>query len=418
MSETISATELHHSMGHYSASEPSSTPADQAVPDYVADVESTVEQLMRDNAIPGAVVQVSSPELGDWTGTFGVGDLDTGEPISADDHFRVGSNTKTMTVTAVLQLAQEGLLSLDDPISTYIEGVPNGDEITIAQLAEMRSGLPSYSFDPGLNATLDDDPGKAWTQEELLEIAFSYPVNFAPGEKFEYSNTNTVLLGLVVEELTGKPIAEVFEERIFTPLGLEDTSFPAIDDASIPDPHPRGYMFGTNVSTLETSVLPEEEQAEAVAGTLKPNDHTDDNPSWGWTAGAAISTADDLTTYVQALVDGGLLDERMQQTRLDSIQPVGAATAGYGLGMAQFGPLLGHDGQLPGFMTFMGHDPETDLTIVVLSNLSAVPSGEGSALTLVKGILPIFYGSQYQPPGDPARAPGTEASTPAPTPGG
>ncbi|MCD5418865.1 beta-lactamase family protein [Rhodococcus pyridinivorans] len=399
-------------------STPSPTSSDQAQPEYVAELESTVEQLMRDNAIPGAVVQISSPDRGDWTGTFGTSALDTDDPISADDHFRIGSNTKTMTVTAILQLVQEGRLSLDDPISKYIDGVPNGDTITLAQLAEMRSGLYSYTFDPDFNATLDREPEKVWTQEELLQIAFAQPVNFSPGEQFEYSNTNTVLLGLVVEELTGMPVAESFDERIFAPLGLANTSFPAIEDSSIPDPHPRGYMFGTNVSTIDSFELPDDQQAAAVAGTLKPNDVTDDNPSWAWTAGAAISTVDDMTTYVKALVGGGLLDQQMQQTRLDSVQSVGGGTAGYGLGMARFGPLLGHDGQLPGFMTFMGHDPDTDLTIVIATNLSTVPSGEGSALTLVKGILPIFYGSDYQAPSDPARAPGAEESTPVPTPGG
>ncbi|SUE13238.1 beta-lactamase [Rhodococcus gordoniae] len=399
-----------------SATSPASS--EEAGPEYVAEVESTVDRLMRDNAIPGAVIQISSPDRGDWTGTFGTSILDTDEPISADDHFRIGSNTKTMTVTAILQLVQEGRVSLEDPISKYIDGVPNGDTITIAQLAEMRSGLYSYTFDPEFNATLDREPEKVWTQEELLQIAFSRPVNFPPGEQFEYSNTNTVLLGLVIEELTGMPVADAFDERIFAPLELGNTSFPAIEDASIPDPHPQGYMFGTNVSTIDTFELPDDQQAAAVAGTLKPNDVTDDNPSWAWTAGAAISTVDDMTTYVKALVGGGLLDRQMQQTRLDSVQSVGGGTAGYGLGMARFGPLLGHDGQLPGFMTFMGHDPDTDLTIVIATNLSTVPSGEGSALTLVKGILPIFYGSDYQAPGDPARAPDAEESTPAPTPGG
>ncbi|MDC3728794.1 MULTISPECIES: serine hydrolase domain-containing protein [unclassified Rhodococcus (in: high G+C Gram-positive bacteria)] len=401
-----------------SGTDPSSTPADQAQPAYVAELESTIDQLMRDNAIPGAVIQIGSPDRGDWTGTFGTSTLDTDDPISADDHVRIGSNTKTMTVTAILQLVQEGRMSLEDPVSKYIDGVPNGDTITIARLAEMRSGLYSYTFDPEFNATLDREPEKAWTQEELLQIAFSRPVNFPPGEQFEYSNTNTVLLGLVIEELTGMPVADAFDERIFAPLELGNTSFPAIEDASIPDPHPQGYMFGTNVSTIDTFELPDDQQAAAVAGTLKPNDVTDDNPSWAWTAGAAISTVDDMTSYVKALVDGGLLDQQMQQTRLDSVQSVGGGTAGYGLGMARFGPLLGHDGQLPGFMTFMGHDPDTDLTIVIATNLSTVPSGEGSALTLVKGILPIFYGSDYQAPGDPARAPDAEESAPAPTPGG
>ena len=364
---------------------------------------------MRDNVIPGAIVSISSPTEGDWTATFGTGRIGADEPLSADDYFRIGSNTKTMTSTVILQLVQEGKLSLDDRISKFRPDVPGGDDITIAQLAEMRSGLFSYTFDRGFNETLDNDPGKAWTPDELLAIAFSHPPNSAPGEKFDYCNTNIVLLGLVIEQLTGKSAAEAFEERIFQPLGLSHTSLPAANDASIPDPHPQGYAFGTNVSTIESYELPEPQRAEALAGTLLPGNQTDANPSWAWTAGGAMSTVGELATYVKALVGGGLLDDATQKLRLDSIQPTdpdNPELAGYGLGIARFGPhLIGHDGQIPGYMSFMGYDPESELTIVIATNLAAVPSGEGSALVLLKAILPTFYGADAVPTGEPSPTP-------------
>ncbi|WP_433601774.1 serine hydrolase domain-containing protein [Nocardia sp. CA-135953] len=370
-------------------------------PAYAAAIRPVITTLMKDNAIPGAVVVVKSPKRGDWAAAFGTRAIGTSEPIEVDDYFRVGSNTKTMTSTVILQLAQEGKLSLDDPIGKYWPGVPNGDRITIAQLNEMRSGLYSYTFDPQFNAALDNEPQKVYTPEELLAIAFAHPVNFQPGEKFEYSNTNFILLGLVIEKLTKMTAAESFQKRVFEPLSLGHTSLPAPTDSSIPDPHPQGYAFGTNVSTIDTYALPAAEQAEAVAGTLKPSNQTNINVSWAWTAGGAISTAADLATYVKALVGGGLLDAKMQKTRLDSIQPIDPADpdqAGYGLGIVRFGThLIGHDGQLPGFMTFMGHDPASDLTIVVATNLATVPSGEGSALVLVKGMLPTFYGADALP---------------------
>ncbi|MFD4441965.1 serine hydrolase domain-containing protein [Nocardia sp. NPDC058519] len=391
----------------------------QAEPAYATTLRPVITQLMKDNVIPGAVVVVKSPKDGDWTETFGTRVIGANDPMTVDDYFRIASNTKTMTSTVILQLVQEGKLALEDPIAKYWPGVPNGDRITIAQLSEMRSGLYSYTFDPQFNAMLDSDPNKVWTPEELLAIAFSHPVNFAPGEKFDYSNTNIILLGLVIEKITKMSAAENFQKRIFEPLGLKHTSLPAAEDHTIPDPHPQGYAFGTNVSTIDTYALPPAEQAAAVAGTLQPSNATDESPSWTWTAGAAISTVDDMATYVRALVDGGLLDEKTQRVRMDSIQPIDPAApdvAGYGLGIVRFGlHLFGHDGQMPGFMTFMGHDPESDLTIVVATNLATVPSGEGSALVLVKAMLPVFYGADAVP-GDPA-APSTGATT-TPSPAG
>ncbi|WP_458687139.1 serine hydrolase domain-containing protein [Nocardia tengchongensis] len=374
---------------------------------------------MKDNVIPGAVVMITSPKEGNWKAAFGTGTLGKDDPLEVDDHFRIGSNTKTMTVTLIMQLAQEGKLSLDDPIGKYHDGVPNGDRITLAQLAEMRSGLYNYTFDHDLSAAVDKDPQKVWTPEELLAIAFAHPVEFEPGEKFEYCNTNTILLGLVIEKVTKMPVADVYRQRIFEPLGLKNTSFPAVTDSSIPDPHPQGYTFGTMVSTIDTYALPPDQEAAALAGTLQPNNSTTSSPSWAWTAGAAISTVEDMTTFTKALVGGKLLDAKFQKMRMDSIQPIdpaNPAVAGYGLGLVRFGEhQYGHDGQLPGFMSYMASDPDSGLTIVVATNLAAVPSGEGSALVLVKAMLPTFYGPSVLSGHEPAQR-NTSTTAPAASP--
>jgi len=361
-------------------------------PASAAALQKLIPRLMKENAIPGAIVLIRSGEQGDWAATFGTRRLGTTEPLSIDDSVRIGSITKTMTATVLLQLVQEGKLRLEDPVSRHLSAVPNGASITIAQLAAMRSGLYNYSLDKGFNETLDQQPEKVWTPAELLAIAFSHPATFSPGEKFEYSNTNYVLLGLIIEKLTAMPVAEAFRLRIFVPLGLKHTSLPAAADASIPLPHPQGTMFGTNVSTLDTGALPPPERAAAIAGSLKPSDVTNANPSWAWTAGAAIATAGDLATYGKALVAGGLLNAETQKLRLASLQPTDPAhpgTAAYGLGIARFGPaMFGHTGQIAGFNTFLGHDPQADLTLVVATNLATVPAtGEGAAVVLAKAIL-------------------------------
>ncbi len=419
---TTSGTVASGAAASGSAASGSASTSAGAEPGYVATVSASVEQTMKDNVIPGAVVLISSKDQGEWTGTFGTRTWGTDEPMQAGDHFRIGSNTKTMTSTVILQLVQEGKLALDDPISKYIPGVPGGDQITIANLSEMRSGLYSYSFDPTFNNTLDQQPQKLWSPQELLDIAFSHPQNGPPGQEFNYSNTNIILLGMVIEKLTGMTASEAFQERIFTPLGLKDTSLPLNSD--LPNPHPQGYSFGSNTSTINTYALPAAAQPLALDGRLLPNNETMANPSWAWTAGGAISTVQDMKTYVEAMVDGGLLDAATQKIRIDSIQPINPAqpTSGYGLGIVKFDKLYGHDGQIPGYMTFMGHDPDSGLTIVIATNLATIPNGEGSALAILKGILPIFYPNMVVP-GDPAAAPGATgggapSSAPATSTGG
>ena len=374
-------------------------------PDYAATLEEKIPVVMAENAIPGVVVLVESPARGDWSATFGTAEIGAEVPMALSDSFRIGSNTKTMTSTVILQLVDEGKLALDDPISKFRPDVPGGESITIANLSEMRSGLYSYSFDPAFNATLDSEPQKAWTPDELLAIAFSHPVDAAPGTEYEYSNTNIVLLGLVIEQLTGMSASDAFEERIFAPLGLKNSLLPLPADSSIPKSHAQGYQFGTNVQTIDSYAVPADQLADALDGTLKPIDQTDANPSWAWTAGGAISTAEDLAVYAKALVGGGLLDDATQKLRLESVQPTAPGapnSVGYGLGIAQFAPgIFGHDGQLPGYSSFMVYNADTGDTIIIACNLSASPvDGENAAVVLGKTLIGTLYGVADLP--DPA----------------
>lgn len=396
------------------AGDPAPAASESATPDtapaYAEALQEQIAEVMEQNAIPGVVVKILSPDQGDWTATFGTAELGASTPMSLDDFFRIGSNTKTMTSTVILQLVEEGALALDDPISDFRPDVPGGENITIAQLSEMRSGLYSYSFDPGFNATLDKDPQKAWTPDELLAIAFSHPANAAPGQEYDYSNTNIVLLGLVIEKLTGMSASEAFQQRIFEPLGMKNTSLPVPSDSSIPSSHAQGYQFGTNVETIDSYAVPAAQLPAALDGTLVPLDQTDANPSWAWTAGGAISTPDDLAVYVKALVGGGLLDAETQKLRIDSVQPTVAGQSGgvgYGLGIAQFAPgILGHDGQLPGYSTFMVYNNNTEDTIIVGANLSASPaSGETAAVVVAKSIIAALYGAADVPSSNPAAPP-------------
>ena len=380
-------------------------------PAYAA-LQTEIERVMKANMIPGAIVLIKSRDKGDWPGTLGTGQIGKTAPLVMTDFVRIGSNTKTMTSTVIMQLVQEGKLKLDDPISKFRPDVPDGRNITIQQLATMRSGLYSYTFDRGFNETLDKDPKKAWTPDELLKIAFSHPSNSPPGTKFDYCNTNIVLLGLVIEQLTGMSARDAFQKRIFDPLKLTHTQLPAARDSSIPAPHPQGYQFLTNVATINSYAVPPAQLPEALNGSLKPLNQTNANPSWAWTAGGGISTADDLAVYVKALVGGGLLNPSMQKIRLDSIVPTdpdNPNAAGYGIGIARFGPwFIGHDGQIPGYSTVMVYDPKADNTVIILSNLAAVPAtGEGSALVILKVVIPALYGSDAGVPGNPAAVPGT-----------
>lgn len=358
-------------------------------------MQHAVETLAKEMLVPGTVVVLRTPD-GEFITTYGTTTHGGTVPPRPDHHIRIGSNTKTWVGTVILQQVQEGRIRLDDTVNKYLPDVPNGERITIEHLLAMRSGLFNYTTTLELNRTLDEQPEKVWTQDELLALSFRHSPSFVPGTEFEYSNTNTVLLGLIAQQLEGgKPLATIMQERLFAPLGMSSTQLPDIASNAMPTPYAHGYMYGNNVLTMDSPpALPESMQAAAHSGALPPVDQTGANPSWGWAAGAGISTANDLATWVEAMVGGTLLNSELQAQRLRSVVPIdpdNPNSAGYGWGLAKFGKLYGHTGELPGYNSFMGYDPENGVTLVVWTNLAPSVDGRDPATTIAATLIGMLY---------------------------
>ena len=377
-------------------------------------LQAVVRKTARELHVPGAVVRLRTPQ-GKLTAAYGTTRLGSRIRPQPYTHFRIASITKTMTSAVTLQLAQEGKLRLSDPVSKYVAGVPNGDRITIALLLKMRSGLFDYTSAPEMTPFFDNEPTKVWTPQELLAISFARPPNFPPGTDYEYSNTNYALLGLIVEKVDGRPLATAMQERLFGPLSLKDTVLPRNTSNRIPKPFARGYLYGS--SSAITTGIPDppytpEFQAAVEAGTVQPKDYTGVNHSFATAAGGAISTADDLDTWIRALVRGRVLGRRYQRLWRASPRPTGQGGLDYGFGInrLRWGPnaLYLHGGETVGYNSEAAHDPTNKLTLVVWSNLTISPFGGLTANRLMLNVLdrayklsPLAPGAVAPEPADP-----------------
>ena len=333
-------------------------PTASAKPDVALDftrLDAAITQTMTDMSIPGITVGIWGPS-GDYVRAFGIADKATKAPMRTDFYSRIGSVTKTFTVTALLQLVDQGKVSLDDPISRYIAGIPSGDQITLRELAQMQSGLKTYDDVAAFTEPYLADPARSYTPPQLVGYALDEPLQFAPGTQYQYCNTNLVLLGLVVEKQSGQALADYLSEHILAPLKLAHTSFPA--SAAFPAPHAQGY---TVVDGRELDV-------------------TDWNPSWAWAAGNMVSTLDDMRIWAQDLATGTLLSPETQRQRLAATVPMNAEnTASYGLGIFDDGGWLGHSGVIFGYQTAVFHLPQAQTTLVLFANTD-VPHDVGTAL--------------------------------------
>jgi D-alanyl-D-alanine carboxypeptidase len=360
-------------------------------------LQATIEGVAKELLLPGAMVLLLTPQ-GRFAFGYGTTELGVTNPPRAATHFRAASNTKTMTASVIVQLIQEGRLNFNDPISKYVRDVPNAAKITINHLLKMRSGLYNYTNAPELAESLDHDPDRVWTMDELHHMAFKRPPHFAPGTEFEYNNTNYLLLGLVAEKIEGQPLARIFQDRLFGPLGMTSSVLPVSTSNAIPEPYSHGYLYGGSSYALVDAPYPADLQAAATAGTLKPNDDTWQNPSAYFAAGGIISTADDLATWMRALVGGKVFDADYQRQWLDSPEaedpknPNGQKY-GYGIAVITFGPnkIYFHGGEMPGYNSFMGHDPQNDVTLIVWTSLTLGLDGKPTANTLMVKVLDQIY---------------------------
>lgn len=350
-------------------------------------LQAIVAEGLARQRVPGVVAGVWSPQRGAWTYALGIGDLQTAAPMRIDDHFRIASVTKTFVATVILQLVDEGQLSLDDTLQPFVAGIPNGESITIRQLLGMTAGIFNYVNDPAFEDAYTRDPLMSFTPENAVEIVRQHKPNFAPGEQLLYSDTNYILLGLIMEHVTGRTAVELITTRILEPLGLTNTSFP--DTPDMPQPFPNGYA--------------------ASPGSANLRDLTASNPTVAWTAGAMISTLEDLRVWARALADGTLLSPATQQARLQT-ETLGQRQGfdiGYGLGIVEINGFYGHNGAIFGYSTWMLYSPELNATLVVLAN-------RGETETEFAGTIALDIAHLSFPDNFPL-APGTPASaTPTP----
>ncbi len=305
---------------------------------------NSVKQAMRDTlhlGFPGILAKTSEGGK-TWGYAAGVANLITKKPMKTDFHFRIASVTKTFTATVVLQLAAENRLNLDDSIEKWLPGVIQGNgydakQITIRQILNHTSGIAEYSRSK--EADFFKNTKKSFTAEELVKIGLSLPPDFAPGKGWSYSNTGYVLLGILIEKVTGNSYAEEIENRIIEPLELSNTFLPGNSSVIPGTNHARGYF--------------------QPDGAIELKDVTYYNPSIGSSAGDMISTADDLIKFFSSLLSGKLLKEQQLKQMLTTVPTGSAEISGYGLGIYETKlpngvSIWGHSGGIPGFSTFAG----------------------------------------------------------------
>lgn len=319
------------------------------VPAGVSDkLVDSMARTMRRFKVPGAVVSLRDPGVGEWSAVAGTADVEDGTPMALDLQWPVRSITKSFTVTVLLQLVDEGVLSLDDTIDQWVSGIPNGDRITLGQLAEMTSGVPDYTGEHFVE-DFTADPTAAFTREQILDYVREGEPSTAPGEDRHYINSSTVLLGEVIEQVEGAGFDEVVSRRVLEPLGLVSTAYPT-DVEGFTARHPTGY------------------QPDGDELSIQPTNFTVFN-----TAGAMTSNVEDLMVWGRALATGELLDEQTHARRLvGSPLTEGPEYDSYAFGIGELVGWWGHTGEGFGYTTLVMHDPDSEATVVILMNVSNV----------------------------------------------
>ncbi|HEX6353172.1 serine hydrolase domain-containing protein [Actinophytocola sp.] len=331
-------------------------------------VRTGLESLVRDENFPAAMASVREPNGRSRFYASGVGDLRTGAPVPTEGRVRIASATKMFTATVVLQLVGDGKIGLDEPIETYVPGlVPGGTEITVRQLLQHTSGLPEYF-------TLDylTIQHRYAEPRELLDRALTRPPLFAPGTGWQYSNTNYVVAGLIVQRVTGRPIGEEITNRIIRPVGLRDTYWPAVGEQTIRGQHAHGYY--TPATPTDGARL----------------DFTEIDPSWGWAAGQLIASPRDVNRFLDALLGGELLaPTELAAMKTTVTAPGFPPNWQYGLGLMRIElscgeTAWGHGGDIDGYET---RDAITDDGRAATVVVTALPSPEQSPRFLVDAVL-------------------------------
>jgi D-alanyl-D-alanine carboxypeptidase len=331
------------------------------------ELQRAMRDFLRDPSIhaPGAILHVHSSTLGSWTGVAGLGRVAPAEPMRRADRFRAGSIAKPFVAVAVLQLVEDGRLSLDAPLpqvlpASVVGRFPNAADITVRMLLGHRSGIPEWD-PPGLDEQIARDPARVWNVSEFLDRAAAQPPVFAPGTGFFYSNTDYNLLGLIIERLSGRSWRHEVARRVIRPLGLPDTYLPSPGHRSIGGAHAHGYREVDGKRVDLTRVDP------SVAGAAG--------------GGALVTTVGDLARFLDVLLNGRLFRHRETLRQMLAFAPAQdtGGVVGYGLGVEQRAlpggvELIGHLGTAAGYRAYVGRLRPQNATISFALNWEDDPT--------------------------------------------
>lgn len=294
------------------------------------------------------IPELSSIIIGVWdephnftyTKAFGISDTRTKTPANVEMISRIGSVTKTFTTTIALMLVDSAKINLKDDITQYLPEYQSLNGITIEMLCNMTSGIPDYAVLPEFRQKLLSELNIYQAPTKLVDLALTIPALSTPGTEFHYSSTNTILLGMIIEKITGKKIEDLINSKIIKQIGLNNTYLPI--NNLMPNPnYLHGYILGLDFAELA-------------------------HPSWAWAAGAMISDIYDLKKWAEVLIKGNLLSASLQQSRFNGIS---VSDSTYGLGITTIGDnLWGHSGTVPGYETALMTDRYQKRTFVVFFN--------------------------------------------------
>ena len=336
--------------------------------------QAAIQQIVNDG-VPGAIGLVRHG--GRVTvATSGLADVATQTPMAPGDRVRVGSVTKTFVATVVLQLVAEHRLSLGDTVGHWLPGlVPNGGNITLQELLQHTSGIYSYTNDPGFLQALFTDPTRVWQPTELVRIAVAHPPVFPPGTSFAYSNTDYVLLGMIIQAATGHPVGQQLQARIFHPLGLRDTYYPYANP-HLRTPYAHGYLLGQ-------------------PGATGPADGTVMSPSWAGAAGGIVSTAADIARFYTALLSGKLLPAAQLQEMMTTIPTPQGDDYGLGIQAEQLpcGTAWGHQGSFHGYFSTPFTTTDGSSQAVILVNADSGTLTQQQQTDIVNALITGICGS-------------------------
>ncbi|UUU22724.1 serine hydrolase domain-containing protein [Streptomyces sp. DSM 40750] len=343
---------------------------------------------LRDAGVTGVSVRLDSPHR-KRTVRSGVGDLTTGAPVPPAGYIRLGSTTKTYVATVVLQLVGEGRLSLEDSVDRWLPGVVRGNgndgrRVTVRQLLQHTSGLPDYTADvvPDMSAAgYLKHRSTTYTSEQRVAFAMTHPPVFEPGARWEYSNTNYILAGMVIEAVTGRAWGQEVRDRILRPLGLTRTLTPG-NDPRLPRPHARNYQ------QFQPSESGDGPMTDATLAYL---------PFDGDADGSMISTTADTNRFFSALLSGRLLAPaqfvEMRRTVAVPETPDEVPGSRYGLGLAWTpltcgGGYWGHSGSGFGYLAWPATTPDGRVSVTV--SVHSRPGDEETAVRQIHGITDLI----------------------------